>query len=148
MIGTAFWLCLGIYAIGWAALIAAPMRHRFCWVFARSCAVALAIIYCFLLLTQIDQISSWQALLFSDSDVSVGFLSAIPSSALHILAFNLFIGSWQVEDGPRHQLPYKVILPCLVATAFAGPLGFVGHIVARDIWKSQRSRNYPKEVVE
>jgi hypothetical protein len=130
-----FWLSIAVYAVGWLALLFAPLRHRFCWIFARSCAMILAIGFCLLLLANMNQIASWQQLLFSGGVTSQQFWSAMPLSTLHMLAFNLFIGSWQVEDGPRHQLPHSIILPCLIATAFVGPLGFAMHILIRDFWK-------------
>lgn len=141
MNGNASWLYLSVYAIGWIALVLAPLRHRFCWIFARSCAVALAVGYCLLLLTNLYQISSWNVLLLNETVVSEGRWFATPFSTLHILAFNLFIGSWQVEDGPKNQIPHKVIVPILIATALAGPLGFVLHIFIRDVRKVQLSRD-------
>jgi Domain of unknown function (DUF4281) len=141
MNSNASWLSLSVYAIGWIALVVAPLRHRFCWIFARSCAVALAVGYCLLLLTNLDQISSWNVLLLSETVVSEGRWYATRLSTLHILAFNLFIGSWQVEDGPKNQIPHKVIVPILITTAFAGPLGFVMHIFIRDVRKLQLSRD-------
>jgi Domain of unknown function (DUF4281) len=130
-----FWLSISIYLLGWIALLFAPLRHRFCWIVARSCAMALAIGYCLLLLCTMDQITGWQKLIFSETFVAWQFWSAMPLSVLHILAFNLFIGSWQVEDTPRHQIPHIIIVPCLIVTALIGPAGFVLHILLRDVWK-------------
>jgi hypothetical protein len=124
-----------LYAIGWIALFLAPLRHQFCWIFGRSCAMALAISYCVLLFANVDQIQSLATLLFSLPIATQQFWVALPLSALHILSFNLFIGSWQVEDGPKHHMPHAIIAPCLIITALVGPLGFALHILIRDYWK-------------
>lgn len=42
---------------------------------------------------------------------------------LHFLAFDLFIGAWQVRDAARSGVPHWMVVPCLVLTLLFGPLG-------------------------
>ena len=44
---------------------------------------------------------------------------------LHYLAFDLFIGSWQVRDVQRHGIAHWMVLPCLVLTLMFGPVGLL-----------------------
>ena len=44
---------------------------------------------------------------------------------LHFLAISLFAGSWIVRDSKRFLIPKIVIIPSLILTYFAGPIGLV-----------------------
>ena len=43
----------------------------------------------------------------------------------HYLAFDLFIGGWQVRDAQRHGIRYVLIVPALVLTFLFGPAGWL-----------------------
>jgi hypothetical protein len=49
---------------------------------------------------------------------------------VHYLAFDLFIGSWQVRDARRNRVPFVVVLPCLVLTFLFGPMGLLVYLLA------------------
>ena len=42
---------------------------------------------------------------------------------VHYLAFDLFVGAWEVRQARRDALPFLFVVPCLVLTFLAGPLG-------------------------
>src|SRR5689334_22171525 len=42
---------------------------------------------------------------------------------IHYLAFDLFIGSWQVRDSLKHGIPALAVIPCLILTFLFGPAG-------------------------
>ena len=42
---------------------------------------------------------------------------------VHYLAFDLFIGSWQVRDAQIHQIAHWMVIPCLLLTFLFGPIG-------------------------
>jgi hypothetical protein len=42
---------------------------------------------------------------------------------VHYLAFDLFVGSWEVRDAQRLGLPHGMVIPCLVLTFLFGPIG-------------------------
>ena len=48
---------------------------------------------------------------------------------VHYLAFDLFIGSWQVRDARRNGVPFVVVLPCLVLTFLFGPIGLLLYLL-------------------
>ena len=44
---------------------------------------------------------------------------------IHYLAFDLFIGSWQVRDATRGGLPQAALIPNLILTFLFGPAGLL-----------------------
>ena len=57
--------------------------------------------------------------------------SALVAGWLHYLAFDLFIGAWEVRDSRRHGIPHWFVLPCLPLTFMFGPVGLVLYLVLR-----------------
>lgn len=49
----------------------------------------------------------------------------------HYLAFDLFIGGWEVRDAQRHGIPHLLIVPALVLTFLLGPAGLLFYLVIR-----------------
>jgi hypothetical protein len=43
----------------------------------------------------------------------------------HYLAFDLFIGGWEVRDAQRHGIPHLLVVPALVLTFLFGPAGWL-----------------------
>jgi hypothetical protein len=50
---------------------------------------------------------------------------------VHYLAFDLFVGAWEVRDAQRHKIPHLAVVPCLVLTNMLGPTGFLLYLVLR-----------------
>jgi len=50
---------------------------------------------------------------------------------VHYLAFDLFIGSWQVRDAQRHGIRHLLVVPCLVPTFLFGPAGLLLYFAIR-----------------
>lgn len=44
---------------------------------------------------------------------------------VHYLAFDLFIGSWEVRDARRNRIPFWGVAPCLMLTFLFGPIGWL-----------------------
>jgi len=44
---------------------------------------------------------------------------------LHYLAFDLFVGAWEVRTARRAAIPHLMVLPCLVLTFLFGPIGLL-----------------------
>lgn len=44
---------------------------------------------------------------------------------IHYLAFDLFVGAWEVRDAARLRIPHLVVVPCLVFTFLVGPVGLL-----------------------
>jgi len=50
---------------------------------------------------------------------------------LHYLAFDLFIGAWEVRTARRAAIPHLLVLPCLVLTFLFGPIGLLAFLGLR-----------------
>jgi hypothetical protein len=56
---------------------------------------------------------------------------------IHYLAFDLFIGSWEVRDARRLGIHHLTVVPCLVLTFMLGPVGLLLYLALRAGWKQQ-----------
>src|SRR5437763_15073719 len=52
---------------------------------------------------------------------------------IHYLAFDLFIGAWQVRDSTKHRVPHIFVIPCLLLTFLFGPAGLLLYFVIRTL---------------
>jgi hypothetical protein len=50
---------------------------------------------------------------------------------IHYLAFDLFIGCWQVRDARRHGISQMLIVPALLLTFLFGPAGLLVYYIIR-----------------
>jgi hypothetical protein len=50
---------------------------------------------------------------------------------IHYLAFDLFIGSWEVRDAQRLGIHHGLVMPCLVFTFLLGPVGLLLYGIVR-----------------
>lgn len=50
---------------------------------------------------------------------------------IHYLAFDLFVGSWEVRDAQAHGISHWFVIPCLLLTFFLGPIGFLLYHILR-----------------
>jgi hypothetical protein len=50
---------------------------------------------------------------------------------VHYLAFDLLIGSWEVEDSRERGIPHLLVVPCLFLTFTVGPAGWLAYRVVR-----------------
>ena len=50
---------------------------------------------------------------------------------IHYLAFDLFIGAWEIRDSHRHGIPHLVMIPCLLMTFILGPIGLLFYFAIR-----------------
>ncbi|TGL85472.1 DUF4281 domain-containing protein [Leptospira congkakensis] len=54
---------------------------------------------------------------------------------IHYLAFDLFLGTWEVEDGLKEGINRWILVPILALTFYFGPAGFVLYLVLRFVTK-------------
>jgi hypothetical protein len=61
------------------------------------------------------------------------FTSPVAATAgwIHYLVFDLFIGAWQSRDAQRRGVPHWAVIPCLIVTLLAGPVGLLLYLVVR-----------------
>jgi hypothetical protein len=50
---------------------------------------------------------------------------------VHYLAFDLFIGSWEVRDARKIGIHLLLVIPCLVGTFLIGPVGLLLYLLLR-----------------
>lgn len=50
---------------------------------------------------------------------------------IHYLAFDLFVGSWQVRDSLKNGIPHWMVIPCLLVTFLFGPIGLLLYFLVR-----------------
>jgi hypothetical protein len=118
---------------GWVLLAVLPGRT---WVTTVVTAVAipalLAVVYVGIIATQ-----------WSRSEGGFGSLAQVAqlfanpwlllAGWVHYLAFDLFVGSWEVRDARVHGVPHWLVLPCLFLTFMFGPAGWLLYMGARAV---------------
>ncbi|MDQ4122856.1 MAG: ABA4-like family protein [Acidobacteriota bacterium] len=50
---------------------------------------------------------------------------------IHYLAFDLFVGSWEVKDAQERGVSHLFVVPCLLLTFLLGPIGFLLYNIVR-----------------
>jgi hypothetical protein len=117
--------------IGWISLIFLP---RWRWS-ARLIApvlipALLASLYLLLVVTQLGHspggFSSLNsvALLFQNR-------AMLLAGWIHYLAFDLFVGSWEVRDSQAVGIRHYLVVPCLIVTFLFGPAGWFVYFLVR-----------------
>jgi Domain of unknown function (DUF4281) len=120
-----------IAMLGWILLVVAPR-----WVLTRkivlSGAIPLLLAVAYLILI---------VLFFGKADGGFGSLPdvmklftnewAVLAGWIHYLAFDLFVGSWEVKDAEARGITHWLVIPCLVLTFLFGPIGFLLYSILR-----------------
>jgi hypothetical protein len=50
---------------------------------------------------------------------------------IHYLAFDLFLGAWEVRTAERERISFFLVIPCLALTFLFGPAGFLAFSALR-----------------
>lgn len=121
--------------VGWVLLLIAPIRRDMAVTGARIVAALLCGVYfSFVLVGLTSGDGPAEGAGFS-SLAGVRLLLSTPEALLagwvHYLAFDLFIGSWQVADAPQSNIPHWMLLPCLALTFVAGPVGLLLYLLLK-----------------
>lgn len=56
---------------------------------------------------------------------------ALLAGWIHYLAFDLWIGCWEIEDATKRGINRWLVLPCLFFTLMYGPVGLLMYILLR-----------------
>lgn len=56
---------------------------------------------------------------------------AVLAGWIHYLAFDLFVGSWEVKDAQTKGISHWLVIPCLFFTFMFGPIGFLLYSILR-----------------
>lgn len=117
--------------LGWAILLFAPFMPTFSdRVAGYGIPILLALVYAVMLITHMPDSEGGFASL-----PEVMKLFTVPGLAmagwLHYLAFDLFIGGWEVRTARQQEISHWLVLPCLVLTLLAGPIGLLLFLALR-----------------
>ena len=58
---------------------------------------------------------------------------------LHYLAFDLFVGAWEVRTARAEGIPHLLVVPALILTFLFGPAGLLLFLVLRTILAQTRA---------
>ncbi len=120
-----------IAMISWLLLAVAPR-----WVFTRkivlSGAIPLLLSVAYLVLI---------AVFFGSSEGGFSSLAGVMklftyewmvlAGWIHYLAFDLFVGVWEVKDAQAKNISHRFVIPCLILTFMLGPIGFLLYSILR-----------------
>lgn len=59
---------------------------------------------------------------------------AVLAGWIHYLAFDLFVGAWEVRDAERRGLSHWLMVPCLFFTFMLGPIGLLMYMGVRTVF--------------
>lgn len=128
---TIFQVCNSAAPIGWLLMVVAP---RWKWtkliILSGFYPLLLAIAYLALII-----------LFFGDAEGDFGSLQgvatlfqnpfALTAGWIHYLAFDMFIGAWEVRDSKKNGISHLLIIPCLFFTFMFGPVGLLMYFALR-----------------
>ena len=66
---------------------------------------------------------------------------------VHYLAFDLFIGGWEVRDAQRRGIPHLLVVPALVLTFLFGPGGLLLYLAIRTFAPGRARSPAPNEAM-
>lgn len=116
---------------GWLLLVFAP---RWSWtrkiVLSGAVSLLLSVAYLILII-----------LFFGKAEGGFGSLAevaklfanpwALLAGWIHYLAFDLFVGTWEVKDAEERGISHWFVIPCLILTFLLGPIGFLLYHILR-----------------
>lgn len=117
--------------LGWLSLAATPLAPRATQTLsAAAIPLLLALAYSGLILA-----FWWEAPGGFSSLPEVQALFTHPWIALagwlHYLAFDLFLGGWEVRTARNEGIPHWMVIPCLILTFLFGPAGLLAFAILR-----------------
>jgi len=126
-----FLIANSIALIGWVLLVFAP---RWAWtarlVFSGAIPLLLAASYVVLMVSTFGQAEGGFGSL---AEVQLLFRSewAVLTGWIHYLAFDLFIGTWELRDAQSRGIGHAWVVPCMLLTFLLGPFGLLAYFAMR-----------------
>lgn len=128
---TLFGICNMMAMAGWLALLASPFAPKLAdRISGLAIPALLSVAYAGLVL------AFWRGAPGGfDTLANVTLLFTTPEIVLagwiHYLAFDLFVGAWEIRTARAERIPFLVVIPCLALTFLFGPAGFLAFSVLR-----------------
>lgn len=122
---TVFQISQPLALVGWVLLLFSPLLPKVAdRVAGYAIPVVLALAYIGLMIVHMPESEGGFGSL-----PEVMKLFTVPGLAmagwLHYLAFDLFIGGWEVRTARREGISHWLVVPCLALTLLAGPIGLL-----------------------
>lgn len=147
MLETVFSLCGALAMLGWLGLAVLPGNRMVVEIIARLAIPGIiGLVYLGTMIMHFGQ---------APADGGFGSLAAVKSlftvdglllgGWVHYLAFDLFVGSWEVSDARRRGVPHLLVIPCLLATFMAGPAGLVLYLILRTLMPNKAQAEQPEQ---
>lgn len=142
-----FSFCSTLSLMGWAGLMLAPRWHiTRDWVAPVIAPLMIGMVYIWLMMNNFGLAPADSGF---GSLTQVTALFAVPELVLagwiHYLAFDLFVGAWEVKDAQEEGVHHLAVVPCLVLTLMAGPAGLVLYCIVKLAYRAAR-RSHPSNV--
>jgi hypothetical protein len=126
-----FKICNSIAPLGWLLMIIAPKwRWTKTIILSGIFPLLLGIVYVVLIVLffgkdegDFNSLQGVMKLFTSPWGVTAGWI--------HYLAFDMFIGSWELSNGQKHGISHWAMIPCLLLTFFFGPIGLIMYYLVR-----------------
>ena len=128
---TLFSICNMTAMAGWLALLVSPFLPKLAdRISALAIPALLSVAYAGLVL------AFWSGTPGGfDTLANVMLLFTTPEILLagwiHYLAFDLFVGAWEVRTARAERIPFLLVVPCLALTFLFGPAGFLAFSALR-----------------
>ena len=130
---TLFSICSAFAMIGWLLLVVSPLHKNLTKAVQIGVVpILLAMVYLYLIV-----------LYFGDAEGGFGSLeevmtlfsnkNVVLAGWVHYLAFDLWIGSWQLGDSRKRGINHFVIIPCMFLTFMFGPIGLLLYLIIRTV---------------
>ena len=130
---TIFQICNNIAPIGWLLMALAPRwKYTKLIVLSGLFPLLLGLVYLTLIITH-----------FGDGEGNFSSLQgvtqlfenpfALTAGWIHYLAFDMFIGAWEVNDSQMRGISHFLVIPCLFLTLMFGPIGLILYFIIRFI---------------
>lgn len=124
---------------GWAVLVASPLAPKWAdGIAGIVIPLILSVGYTALILVYwagadggFDTLANVMALFDQPETALAGWV--------HFLAFDLFIGAWEVRVARDERIPHLLVLPCLALTFLFGPIGLLVFLGLRAARRATRS---------
>lgn len=134
---TLFAICNTLVLPGWLLLVILP---RWKWTTKVITSVIMpflfALVYLYLVLVYFGHSEGGFASLASVTELFQNPYILL-AGWLHYLAFDLFVGSWEVRDAQRLGISHWLVIPCLALTFMFGPIGLGLYFIIRWIFKRE-----------
>ena len=136
MYETLFGYASQLAMIGWILLALVPQ-----WKYTKPIvqygiiSILLSVLYAYLIFFS----GNGEGMDFSDFGSLEGVMGlftdprAVLAGWVHYLAFDLWVGSWEVGDAKKRGINHMFVLPCLFFTFMLGPVGLLLYLVLRAV---------------